>query len=92
MVNRLALAGIAVIFAAGAWLIAAPFVLRYQPAGRAMDGPGPAGRLRWLGAGRGRVRRLLLRWPAGQGTVRAGRRRSGAGRRAGVELGSVALM
>ena len=33
MVNRLALAGIAVIFAAGAWLIAAPFVLRYQVAG-----------------------------------------------------------
>ena len=33
MVNRLALAGIAVIFAAGAWLIAVPFVLRYQAAG-----------------------------------------------------------
>ncbi len=33
MVNRLALAGLAVIFAAGAWLIAAPFVLRYQPGG-----------------------------------------------------------
>jgi hypothetical protein len=33
MVNRLALAGLAAIFAVGAWLIAAPFVLRYQPAG-----------------------------------------------------------
>jgi hypothetical protein len=33
MVNRLALAGIAVIFAAGAWLIVAPFALRYQPPG-----------------------------------------------------------
>ena len=33
MVNRLAMAGLAVIFAAGVWLIAAPFVLRYQPAG-----------------------------------------------------------
>jgi hypothetical protein len=33
MVNRLALAGLAAIFLAGAWLIAAPFVLRYQPSG-----------------------------------------------------------
>jgi hypothetical protein len=33
MVSRVALAGLAVIFATGAWLIAAPFVLRYQPAG-----------------------------------------------------------
>ena len=33
MVNRLALAGIALIFATGVWLIAAPFVLRYQAAG-----------------------------------------------------------
>ena len=33
MVSRLALAGLAVIFATGAWLVAAPFVLRYQPAG-----------------------------------------------------------
>jgi len=33
MVSRLALVGIAVIFAAGAWLIAAPFVLRYQAVG-----------------------------------------------------------
>ena len=38
MVNRLALAGIAAIFAAGAWLIAAPFVLRYQPAGAPWTG------------------------------------------------------
>jgi hypothetical protein len=41
MVNRLALAGLAVIFAAGVWLIAAPFVLRYQPVGA-----------RWSGAAR----------------------------------------
>ena len=33
MVNRGALAGLAVIFAIGAWLVAAPFVLRYQAAG-----------------------------------------------------------
>jgi hypothetical protein len=38
MVNRLALAGLAAIFAAGAWLIAAPFVLRYQPAGAPWTG------------------------------------------------------
>jgi hypothetical protein len=38
MVNKLAMAGLAVIFAAGAWLIAAPFVLRYQPAGAAWTG------------------------------------------------------
>ncbi len=31
--NKVALAGLAAIFAAGAWLIAAPFVLRYQPSG-----------------------------------------------------------
>ena len=38
MVNRLALAGLAAIFAAGAWLIVAPFVLRYQPAGAPWTG------------------------------------------------------
>jgi len=31
MVNRLAIGGLTVIFAAGPWLVAAPFVLRYQP-------------------------------------------------------------
>ncbi len=41
MVNRSALAGLAFIFAIGAWLVAAPFVLRYQPAGA-----------RWTGATR----------------------------------------
>ncbi len=38
MVSRTALAGLAAIFAAGAWLIAAPFVLRYQPAGAPWTG------------------------------------------------------
>ena len=38
MVNRIALAGLAAIFAAGAWLVAAPFVLRYQPAGAPWTG------------------------------------------------------
>jgi hypothetical protein len=32
-VNKIVLAGLAAVFAAGAWLIAAPFVLHYQPAG-----------------------------------------------------------
>jgi hypothetical protein len=41
MVNKSALAGLAVIFAIGAWLVAAPFVLHYQPAGA-----------RWTGATR----------------------------------------
>lgn len=31
--NKVVLTGLAAIFAAGAWLIAAPFVLRYQPSG-----------------------------------------------------------
>jgi len=37
--NRLALAGLAAIFTIGAWLVAAPFVLRYQPAGAPWTGP-----------------------------------------------------
>jgi hypothetical protein len=38
VVNKIMLAGLAAIFATGAWLIAAPFVLRYQPAGAAWAG------------------------------------------------------
>jgi len=38
LVNRLALAGLAAIFAVGAWLIAAPFVLRYQSSGAPWTG------------------------------------------------------
>jgi len=41
MVNKSALAGLAVIVAIGAWLVAAPFVLRFQPDGA-----------RWTGATR----------------------------------------
>jgi hypothetical protein len=33
MVSRLGMAALVVVFLAGAWLIAAPFVLRFQPAG-----------------------------------------------------------
>ncbi|MGH3151783.1 MAG: hypothetical protein ACRDOB_13810 [Streptosporangiaceae bacterium] len=31
--NRLALTGLVIIFVAGAWVVAAPFAMRYQPAG-----------------------------------------------------------
>jgi hypothetical protein len=33
VVSRLAMAALVVVFGAGAWLIAAPFVLRFQPSG-----------------------------------------------------------
>lgn len=39
--NRAAMAALVVVFAVGGWLIAAPFVLRFQPAGA-----------RWTGAAR----------------------------------------
>jgi len=38
VVARVAMAGLVLIFAAGAWLIAAPFVLRFQPSGAAWTG------------------------------------------------------
>ncbi len=38
MVNRLALAGLVIIFATGSWLVAAPFAVRYQPAGAPWTG------------------------------------------------------
>jgi len=38
MVNRLALTGLVIIFVAGAWLVAAPFAVRYQPAGAPWTG------------------------------------------------------
>jgi hypothetical protein len=38
MVNRFALAGLVTIFGAGAWLVAAPFAMRYQPAGAPWTG------------------------------------------------------
>ncbi len=77
MVSRLALAGLAVIFATGAWLVAAPFVLRYQLAGApwtgaarldvtvgaALAAAGLAGFLTALG---GQVRELYARAGRGQ--------------------------
>jgi hypothetical protein len=38
-VTRIALGGLLAMAAAGAWLVAAPFVLRYQPAGAPWTGP-----------------------------------------------------
>ena len=39
MVNKIALGGLLAMLAAGAWLIAAPFVVRYEPAGAPWTGP-----------------------------------------------------
>lgn len=39
MVNKIALGGLLAMLAAGAWLIAAPFVVRYQPPGAPWTGP-----------------------------------------------------
>jgi hypothetical protein len=38
VVSKIALGGLLVMAATGAWLIAAPFVLRYQPAGAPWTG------------------------------------------------------
>ena len=37
--SKIALGGLLVMVASGAWLIAAPFVVRYQPAGAPWTGP-----------------------------------------------------
>jgi hypothetical protein len=39
MVSKIALGGLLVMAATGAWLVAAPFVLRFQPAGLPWTGP-----------------------------------------------------
>jgi hypothetical protein len=38
VVSRLAMGGLVVLFLAGAWLVAAPFALRFQPSGAAWTG------------------------------------------------------
>ena len=38
MVTRIGVAGVVGVFATGLWLIAAPFALRYQPAGAGWTG------------------------------------------------------
>jgi hypothetical protein len=39
VVSRVAMGGLVVLFLAGAWLVAAPFVLRFQHAGAPWTGP-----------------------------------------------------
>ena len=38
MVSRVGVAGVVAVFAAGVWLVAAPFALAYQPAGAGWTG------------------------------------------------------
>ena len=38
MVTRIGVAGVLAVFAAGCWLVAAPFAFRYQPAGAGWTG------------------------------------------------------
>ena len=83
MVNRSALAGLAAVFAIGVWLVAAPFVLRYSPAGTRWTGAarldvavGAAVTLTGAGAFlvalTGRVRELYARAGAGAEAGKAG--------------------
>jgi hypothetical protein len=74
MVNKIALGGLLAMLAAGAWLIAAPFVVRYQPAGARWSGAArmdvavgailaAAGLTGFFAALAGRVRELYARAP-----------------------------
>jgi hypothetical protein len=74
VVNKIALGGLLAMLAAGAWLIAAPFVVRYQPAGAPWSGPvwldvavgaivATAGFAGFFAALAGRVRELYARRP-----------------------------
>jgi hypothetical protein len=38
VVSRVGMAGLVIVFGVGAWLIAAPFVLRFQPSGAPWTG------------------------------------------------------
>lgn len=72
--NKIALGGLLAVLATGAWLIAAPFVVRYQPAGAPWTGPArldvavgaivaTAGFAGFFAALAGRVRELYARRP-----------------------------
>jgi hypothetical protein len=74
VVNKIALGGLLAMLAAGAWLIAAPFVVRYQPAGAPWSGPArldvavgaivaAVGFVGFFAALAGRVRELYARRP-----------------------------
>ena len=72
--NKIAAAGLLTMVAAGAWLVAAPFVVRYQPAGAPWTGAArmdvavgaivaAAGFAGFFAALAGRVRELYARRP-----------------------------
>jgi hypothetical protein len=74
VVNKIALGALLAMLAAGAWLIAAPFALHYQPAGAPWSGPVwldvavgaivvTAGFAGFFAALAGRVRELYARRP-----------------------------
>ena len=79
MVSRVAMVALVVVFGAGGWLIAAPFVLRFQPAGARWTGAtrmdvlvggvlAVAGCTGFLVALGGRVRELYQRADASRGS------------------------
>jgi len=85
MVNKIALGGLLAVLAAGAWLIAAPFVAHYQPASAPWSGAArmdvavgaivaAAGLAGFFVALAGRVRELYARAP-----------RPGSGMSSGIE-------
>jgi len=74
VVNKIAAGGLLAMLTVGAWLIAAPFVVRYQPAGAPWTGPArmdvtvgaivaAAGFTGFFVALAGRVRELYARGP-----------------------------
>jgi hypothetical protein len=66
-VNKIALGGLLAMLVAGAWLIAAPFVVRYQPAGALWTGPA-----RWTW-------RSARSWPPRASPASSSRWRAGCG-------------
>jgi hypothetical protein len=79
VVSKIALGGLLVMAVTGAWLVAAPFALRYQPAGAPWTGAArmdvtvgavvaAAGLAGFLAALAGRVRELYLGPAGGTGT------------------------
>ena len=59
MVSRIGLAGVVAVFAAGIWLVAAPFALGYQPAGAGWTGATKTDVIARRPAGGGRIRRAV---------------------------------
>ena len=67
MVGRAAMASLVVIFLTGAWLIAAPFALRFQPAGAPWTGAARMDVLVGAGLAVAPSPASSWRWPAGSG-------------------------